>query len=780
MSQSTFIPFQNYLNDINKCQDGRSQVFPSKYITCSFVSQIDSLTVLKQKITDFNTQLKNTINELKNDNKTDQELYTAIKKQSWQFVHTLVNSQKSITLGDINFLSHELVGGDMYSDIYLLVDKNNKQTSFTLAELPADDLLEKSLGYDNNIPAFRELQDNLLRFGCLVLYYNLYAYNSKEAVLKPVCIEIPAGVVVLNTNIDVDFTDSSIAQTGNSWGARICSRILNTELNTDVNVVVDPQSIHEYKTLGAVITEFGKIATEIQGLLKHRDNITPETLRLVPADIKAYLEDFKNQSAVNVPYVKDGYWFLNGKKLDKLIDKSVLEKIVHDNLENILKNTNDPKFRGPRGDRGDKGEKGEKGDIGLRGERGEKGEKGAKGDRGEKGEQGIQGERGEKGSPGRDGVDGKNGVDGINGKDGLNGAKGDKGERGEKGPKGDRGEKGDQGIQGVPGTNGTNGKDGTQIDIYGISPSVIQTINGGGYDWHPLAKNVSYPSPLASAEIFFTSNNYKVDLNNPYLWKYNQQTKNWSLIKHYFREYNSTYIKSEIKYLDNSIVCNTDAVWFAHANGYVKGNPSVHSELSEKQALYTYGAYLMNSEVYASSRNTSSWKDIVLYLRGDHGKSAVDTESYFRNQVLNKIFGVTTGGFDWGRVANNKNKFAFPIKINFMNGCINIFYIHVIEWATQDATGYKYPYKYHLYGNCEFFTHPVPLAGFLTSYQITGSIWLDKSSGGLGIYIGYSLSSSLNHRSYLYKRNMPLGLPNNVISEARIIEHELDVSFSGF
>lgn len=738
MSQSTFIPFQNYLNDINKCQDGRSQIFPSKYITCSFATQVADLTVLKQKITDFNTQLRNTIKDLNIANKTDQELYTTIKRLSWQFVHTIVNNTKSVTLGDINFLSHELVGGDVYSDIYLLVDKNNKQTSFTLAELPADNLLEKSLGFDNNVSILKELPSNILNFHCLVVYYNLYAYNSKNAELKPVCIEIPAGVVFLNTNIDVDFTNSAIAQTGNSWGARICSRILNTELTTDVNVNVDPQNIHEYKTLGTVITEFGKIASEIQGLLKHKENITPETLRLVPADIKAYLEDFKNQSAVNVPYVKDGYWFLNGKKLDKLIDYTVLENIVHDNLENILKNTNDPKFRGPQGIKGDRGERGEKGDIGLRGERGEKGEKGAKGDKGEKGEQGIQGERGEKG---------------------------------------------EQGIQGIPGTNGLNGKDGTQIDIFGVSEGVVYTINGTVYGWIPQSSNDTKPQNSYSGNIQFVNNGSSSNIKTPYYWKYNQTTKKWELLSYYFRDYHGSTIKSDIQFLDQSIVCNTDAVWFAHENVHKGTNPTTkHQETDIHKSLYRYGSYLMNEKVHDNGRLIYD-ADIVLYLRGKRGKEAIDTEFTVRTYILNKIFSpYYNGGFNWFLALNGKRDFTFPIKINFMNGHINIFYMEVLKWTTQADTGYKYPETYIMWGNCEFFTYPAPNNLCRKSYHITGNICLDRRiDGGVGIYVGYTRPSCQYYRNYLYGLNMPTSsVPDTVMSKANIYVNDWEGTFSSY
>ena len=283
--------------------------------------------------------------------------------------------------------------------------------------------------------------------------------RSKTADTQPVVIDMPMGIYFLDKDQTIQKSNSAIFDQGTAWSTRIVSRIATG--STVGSAPTDRNN--EYGTLARVLSEFGDIADTMNQILHRREVINaqnistqnPASINLSPEDIKAFLEEFRQKHAVNVPYIKDNCWFVNGRNLGPAFADFDWNTMLN-NWFNSLSSADLAKITGPAGKDGADGAKGEKGDVGPTGATGKTG---------------AQGIPGPQGNPGKDGKDGADGKDGITPTIGLsddcyltvNGVKigsclkGNKGDKGDKGDPGTRGIQGPAGIQGEKGDSGENG-----------------------------------------------------------------------------------------------------------------------------------------------------------------------------------------------------------------------------------------------------------------------------------------------------------------------------------
>lgn len=481
MSSGSFIPFAQYSHDLTRTMSGLCQIYPSRHITVNInAPRID----IEAAISAANSNIDGIRREVSDLAELD---YGRIRSELYKAIYTIAspvvddpNSENAPAMGEINFISHELQGGWMYNDIYVHVTPEEGKSAIILQESGFDVNPKRTgLDYDVTTKEYRVLPSDreVLKFNAVILYYNLHMIDptSKTADTQPIVIDMPLGIYLLNEEVNVQIENKNIYNQGAAWSTRIVSRIATK--GTIEAASADRNQ--EYATLARVLSEFGNIAETMDDILHRREVASNNnSLALSPEDIKSYLEEFRQLREVNVPYIKDNHWFVNGRDLGPVSGEVNWVDIFNEWL-GTLDTDMLSKVRGPEGKQGPQGPPGEPGADGQPGKDGMDGAKGEKGDPGpvhvpvvELDENGFLHVDGEalpyclKGQPGKDGEPGRDGNPGAPGQNGARGPQGDTGPAGPQGPKGDRGPAGPQGPP---------GKDGSSAD----APTV--SINDDGY-----------------------------------------------------------------------------------------------------------------------------------------------------------------------------------------------------------------------------------------------------------------------------------------------------------
>ena len=90
-----------------------------------------------------------------------------------------------------------------------------------------------------------------------------------------------------------------------TWSTKVLTRVTskNTkQLSTDT----------DYHTLGRLLTEMGRLQKKMDQIVSSR--VTDYS------SFKAYLDKFRNEQSINVPYIVAGRWFVNGKDIGPVVD----------------------------------------------------------------------------------------------------------------------------------------------------------------------------------------------------------------------------------------------------------------------------------------------------------------------------------------------------------------------------------------------------------------------------------------------------------------------------
>jgi hypothetical protein len=171
------------------------------------------------------------------------------------------------------------------------------------------------------------------------------------------------------------------------------------------------------------------------------------------------------------------------------------EKLLVDDLEEIVDAHSMPQpesivvhvgQRGPKGGEGPRGVRGVNGDQGTKGNDGPVGPLGDLGKRGFQGGRGKDGALGPLGEQGRTGYGGRPGVRGTVGIEGAEGPEGDSGRDGEEGPPGPQGPNGANGMEGGKGLMGDEGSRGTgkPLECLSVVSNVCYSMPYGAMQYH--------------------------------------------------------------------------------------------------------------------------------------------------------------------------------------------------------------------------------------------------------------------------------------------------------
>ena len=739
MASGRFIPFAQYNQDLTRSMSGLCQVFPSRHVALMINTapdivihegdtEVDKVSSTATGVSSIDygavrNALYKTI--FKHAHYIDGK--GAVVKYTTNLPDDVVKKLPTMpAMGEINFISHEVQGGWMYNDIYVHIPTTEVGNTIRLQETAnanRPDITGFAFSVETGLFDTIGTDRAELKFNAVVLYYNLYMIDpqSKTADTQPVIIDMPMGIYFLDDTQTIQKSNSDVFDQGTSWSTRIVSRIATGSTTG----VAPTNRNNEYGTLARVLSEFGDIADVMKQIVHRREVInaqnvsaqSPNSINLAPEDIKAFLEEFRQQHAVNVPYIKDNCWFVNGRNLGPAVNDFDLNKAIA-NWFNNLSSEDLEKIRGPKGEDGEKGAPGE---DGL---------------------QGPQGQPGINGSDGKDAVTpeisvnsaGFITVDGVPVGPCLKGQDGKDGEKGENGivpaisvntdgfltvnsepvgpcligPAGNDGNDGGAGEMGptpdidvtatIDDTSGTpevevvktgsdenphfefkfkglKGDRGDDVDVefYGYTN---EALTSSGTLFSPTAQTDSTDGIKPKGEPILQLSKMDADINHQFIWKYNGSDwvlDNWLYVSAV--EEVDAGVESVICSVlasTGGVVINTNAslyIWDSTANASANNQPTTGIKMTGK-----VNGESSNTDIYVTLERHK--KDGTIVTTGEILKSLL--EAIKENQP----------GFKWKSLVDvyGSSFVACPIIVNFTNGQFQNYCIHGLTADPNDGS----------------------------------------------------------------------------------------------
>ena len=310
-----FYPFNRYVNDIALMMDDTHKIIPSKFVLLEELKDTSSYAWPDTCVDHINEL---TISDAESLDDIDyagirNNILTFIKNYSKPNIEATssggANPNNDLYVGgDINFISHDIYDGMLYSEIYLHVSNEAGLKRYKISVTNQDKHENAVLGPENrpsNAP-------NNYSFQAVLMFYDIYKSDTEE----PFACDIPLGIYILAdedgiASQELTTNDDNLYGNGTSWSTRICSRfVCSASLNGDPKIGTSPS---DYATMTRLLSEFGKVIKTMEQNISSRE----EDMQT----IKAYLDDFKHYQTINVPYVLGDWWYVNGRPI-KPVDNS--------------------------------------------------------------------------------------------------------------------------------------------------------------------------------------------------------------------------------------------------------------------------------------------------------------------------------------------------------------------------------------------------------------------------------------------------------------------------
>lgn len=238
-----------------------------------------------------------------------------------------------VGVGDINLAQTETSGGQVYSEVFVQVDPENLPKQYLyLPDKPVRDnetIINRLMGQQP-----QPTSNGWMEFNTIVILYNVYRKAESETlqdmILKR---DFPMAIVELPEMQALRTTNNLGGVT--TWSTKVLTRV--TSKNAKL-----PTNDADYHTLGRLLTEMGRLQKKMDQIVSSR--VTDYS------SFKAYLDKFRNEQSINVPYIVAGRWFVNGKDIGPVVDDLRLKNLVESYIEEHKES-----FRGPKGDPGKDG-----------------------------------------------------------------------------------------------------------------------------------------------------------------------------------------------------------------------------------------------------------------------------------------------------------------------------------------------------------------------------------------------------------------------------------------
>lgn len=306
-----------YEADLTSTLDGSLKLYPSRWLAFRGTAPVDIAAVLTRLTSSPRYGLYGTITSP----------FSAVDVADL-VQHTDLGDL--VGVGDINLAQTETSGGQVYSEVFVQVDPENLPKQYLyLPDKPISDnetIINRLMGQQP-----QPTSNGWMEFNTIVILYNVYRKAESETlqdmILKR---DFPMAIVELPEMQALRTTNNLGGVT--TWSTKVLTRV--TSKNSKL-----PANDTDIHTLGRLLTEMGRLQKKMDQIVSSR--VTDYS------SFKAYLDKFRNEQSINVPYIVAGRWFVNGKDIGPVVDDLRLKNLVESYIEEHKES-----FRGPKGDPG--------------------------------------------------------------------------------------------------------------------------------------------------------------------------------------------------------------------------------------------------------------------------------------------------------------------------------------------------------------------------------------------------------------------------------------------
>lgn len=309
-----------YEADLTSTLDGSLKLYPSRWLAFRGPAPVDVAAVLSRLESSPRYGLYGTITSP----------FSAVNVADL-VQHTDLGDL--VGVGDINLAQTETSGGQVYSEVFVQVDPENLPKQYLYLpdkRIPDNETIINRLMGQQPQPT----SNGWMEFNTIVILYNVYRKAESETlqdmILKR---DFPMAIVELPEMQALRTTNNLGGVT--TWSTKVLTRV--TSKNAKL-----PTNDADYHTLGRLLTEMGRLQKKMDQIVSSR--VTDYS------SFKAYLDKFRNEQSINVPYIVAGRWFVNGKDIGPVVDDLRLKNLVESYIEEHKES-----FRGPKGDPGKDG-----------------------------------------------------------------------------------------------------------------------------------------------------------------------------------------------------------------------------------------------------------------------------------------------------------------------------------------------------------------------------------------------------------------------------------------
>ena len=309
-----------YEADLTSTLDGSLKLYPSRWLAFRGTAPVDVAAVLSRLESSPRYGLYGTITSP----------FSAVDVADL-VQHTDLGDL--VGVGDINLAQTETSGGQVYSEVFVQVDPENLPKQYLYLpdkRIPDNETIINRLMGQQPQPT----SNGWMGFNTIVILYNVYRKAESETlqdmILKR---DFPMAIVELPEMQALRTTNDLGGVT--TWSTKVLTRVTSKNAK-------QPSTDTDYHTLGRLLTEMGRLQKKMDQIVSSR--VTDYS------SFKAYLDKFRNEQSINVPYIVAGRWFVNGKDIGPVVDDLRLKNLVESYIEEHKES-----FRGPKGDPGKDG-----------------------------------------------------------------------------------------------------------------------------------------------------------------------------------------------------------------------------------------------------------------------------------------------------------------------------------------------------------------------------------------------------------------------------------------
>ena len=247
-----------------------------------------------------------------------------------------------VGVGDINLAQTETSGSQVYSEVFVQVDPENLPKQYLyLPDKPIPDnetIINRLMGQQP-----QPTTNGWMEFNTIVILYNVYRKAESET-LQDMLLkrDFPMAIIELPEMQALRTTSNLGGVT--TWSTKVLTRVTGkiSHASSDPTGKNSKLPTTDYHTLGRLLTEMGRLQKKMDQIVSSR--VTDY------GSFKAYLDKFRNEQSINVPYIVAGRWFVNGKDIGPVIDDLRLKNLVESYIEEHKES-----FKGRPGDPGKDG-----------------------------------------------------------------------------------------------------------------------------------------------------------------------------------------------------------------------------------------------------------------------------------------------------------------------------------------------------------------------------------------------------------------------------------------